>query len=316
LIPAETVVICEATAVTVQTVPAGRAAVGVSVKVATPPGGAGLRVNASGVPVGHCKVKADAVTFTGTENVMLIGAVASTAVAPLAGVVEDTVGGVPVVKVKTSFAASCVPVASVTWLATTVTVHVVLTGRGALGVKVKVVAFPGGAGAMVKASGVPVGHSSVNAVPVTITALLKVTETVLLGDTSVAPLVGLVEATVGGVSMVKLQVKSLASGVPALTSVTWLAATVAVQTTPAGRFALGVKVKELAPPGGAGEIVKLSGVPLGHWRVNAVPVTLTAALKLTVSVVEADTDVAPFAGLTLVTVGAVSIVKVAVTLAA
>src|SRR6202161_764623 len=105
---------------------------------------------------------------------MLIGDVASTAVAPVAGVVEVTVGGVPVVQLKTELDARLVAGAALICDATAVTVQVVDPGRLAVGVSVKVVALPGGAGARVNVSGVPVGHCSVNAEAVTFTALLKV----------------------------------------------------------------------------------------------------------------------------------------------
>jgi hypothetical protein len=145
---------------------------------------------------------------------------------------------------------------------------------------------------------------------------LKVTETVDVGGTLVAPLAGVVLVTVGGESTVNEKVELALIGVPAETSVTWLATTVAVHTAPAGRFADGVSVKLVAPPGGAGPIVNASGVPVGHCSVKADAVTFTALLKLTVMVADASTAVAPLAGVVEVTVGGESVVNEAVTLAA
>src|SRR5690242_4525726 len=52
--------------------------------------------------------------------------------------------------------------------------------------------------------------------------------------------------------------------------------TVMVQTVPAGRFALGVKVNDVA---GDEVCEKLSGVPVGHSIVKALFVALTDSLK-------------------------------------
>ena len=93
-------VICEATTVTVHVTPAGSGLLGVSVNVVAPPGGAGESVNGSGVPVGHSSVNALAVTFTGLLNVTAGVVLASTFVAPSAGVVLLTLGGVSTVNEK------------------------------------------------------------------------------------------------------------------------------------------------------------------------------------------------------------------------
>src|SRR3954453_721354 len=115
--------------------------------------------------------------------------------------------------------------------------------------------------------------------------------TVAVGLTPVTPLVGTVVVTAGGASTVKL-VESLAAMLrPASTSVTWVATTVTVQAMPPGRLAVGWSTNELA--GEAGVTVKPFGVPTGHSRVKAVPVTLTSLLKLIVTVVAGSTPVAP-----------------------
>ena len=58
----------------------------------------------------------------------------------------------------------------------------------------------GEAGVTVKAGVAPGEQDSMNVEPVTVTDLLKVIEMVLASGTLVAPLVGLVLVTVGGVS--------------------------------------------------------------------------------------------------------------------
>src|SRR5260221_528711 len=87
---------------------------------------------------------------------------------------------------------------SVTWLATTVSVQTVPAGSGVVGVSVN--ADAGEAGETLNALGVAAGHSSVKALPVTVTASLKFTVRVALRATAVAPLAGTVLVTDGGVS--------------------------------------------------------------------------------------------------------------------
>jgi hypothetical protein len=84
--------------------------------------------------------------------------------------------------------------ASVTCDATTVTVHTVLTGIGADGVSVTLVA---GVEVWLKLFGVPVGHSSLNAEPVAFTDCEKLIVIVACVATPVAPFVGVVEVTCG-----------------------------------------------------------------------------------------------------------------------
>src|SRR5436305_4130360 len=91
---------------------------------------------------------------------------------------------------------------SVTWLATTVTVQVTFPGSGEVGWRTKLEA--GEAGVTVNATGVPVGHSSLNAVPVTFTGSLKLIVIVEPGVMLVAPFGGTGVVTEGGVSIVKL----------------------------------------------------------------------------------------------------------------
>src|SRR5436305_9712546 len=93
---------------------------------------------------------------------------------------------------------------SVTWLATTVAVQVTPPGRLAVGWRTKELA--GEAGVTVKATGVPVGHSSLKAEAVTLTGSLKLIVTVVFGLTLVAPLAGVVVVTAGAASVVKEKV--------------------------------------------------------------------------------------------------------------
>jgi hypothetical protein len=147
----------------------------------------------------------------------------------------------------------------------------------------------------------------VNATTNAFTDLLNVTWIVLVGAMLIALFAGFVLFTVGGTSTVNEAVKSLVIFWPASTSVTWLATTVTVQTAPPGRFAVGRNTKLAA--GEAGVTVKAIGVPTGHASVNAVPVTFTASLKFTVTVLGVATFVAPFAGVVLLTLGGASTVK-------
>ena len=78
--------------------------------------------------------------------------------------------------------------------ATTVTVQTVLTGIGLLGVNVTLDA---GVELWLKLFGVPVGHSSLNAVPVAFTDCEKLTVIVACVATPVALLAGVVDVTCG-----------------------------------------------------------------------------------------------------------------------
>ena len=95
-------------------------------------------MKATGVPIGQASVNDDGVALTGSLKLTVIVAPTMTLVAPLAGVVEVTVGGVFTVKVATTSAASAVPaVVSVTCEATTVRVQVTPPGRFAPGWRTK-----------------------------------------------------------------------------------------------------------------------------------------------------------------------------------
>ena len=147
---------------------------------------------------------------------------------------------------------------------------------------------------------------SVNAVPVRLTALLKLNTMVDVASTLTAPLAGTVDETVGGVSMVNAVVAFAAMLVPARSAIC-VATAVAVQVSPAGMAALGVRVMVAVPlPAGALSV----RLPLMlQLSVNAVPVRLTALLKLNTMVDVASTLTAPSAGTVDETVGGVSTVN-------
>src|SRR5918911_1501467 len=82
-------------------------------------------------------------------------------------------------------------------------------------------------------------------------------------------------------------------------------ATVIVQTVPAGRFADGVSVNDVA---GDEVCENAFEVPVGHSIVNAFDVALTDSLKVIWIVVSRATSVAPSAGVVVLTLGAASCV--------
>jgi hypothetical protein len=92
-----------------------------------------------------------------------------------------------------------VPEPSVIFVWSTTIVQTVLAGSGLAGVSVH---DDAGDELVLNGSGVPVGHSSVNAPPAAVTDLSKLIVIVESAFTSTAPLVGTVVVTVGGVSVV------------------------------------------------------------------------------------------------------------------
>src|SRR5215204_1501910 len=122
---------------------------------------------------------------------------------------------------------------SVTFAATTVTVQIVPTGKSEIGSRTKLLTPPGAAGKTVKAIGVATGHSNVNAVESRIlTFSLKLIVMLVFVATWIAPFVGIVVVTAGGVSIVKAKTKlaSMLSGGSLVSwSLTWAAKTVKVQ---------------------------------------------------------------------------------------
>jgi hypothetical protein len=103
--------------------------------------------------------------------------------------------------------------------------------------------------------------------------------------TWVAPLVGIVVVTEGGVSIVKLKTKlaaMLSGGSFVSWSVTCAAKTVTVQVSPFVKSVLGLIVKMLGPP--VTTVSTTLRVPLVVQTIwNQLPVTLTGSLKVTQS---------------------------------
>src|SRR5438034_7789502 len=95
----------------------------------------------------------------------------------------------------------------------------------------------------------------------------------------------------------------LSGGSTESTSLIWFAITFTEQIVPSGRSLVGSSV--IDEPGEP-LTVKLSGVPVGHSRVNELPDAVTGSLKLTTTFVFTATWVAPSAGDVLVTEGAAS----------
>ena len=89
--------------------------------------------------------------------------------------------------------------------------------------------------------------------------------------------------------------------------------TVTVQVTPPGSPPVGVSVKLEA---GDALSAYVFGVPTGHSIVNELVVAATLSLKLTVIVASVVTPVAPLVGVVVNTLGAASVVKLNVKLAA
>src|SRR5207249_8665852 len=97
----------------------------------------------------------------------------------------------------------------------------------------------------------------------------------------------------------------LSGGSTVSTSLIWFAITFTEQTVPSGRSAVGSSV--IAEPGEP-LTEKLLAVPVGHSRVNELPLAVTGSLKLTTMFVFTATWSAPFAGDVLRTDGAASAV--------
>src|SRR6185503_307578 len=130
---------------------------------------------------------------------------------------------------------------------------------------------------LLKATGVPTGHSTVKALPVTLTGSLKLIVMLPSVARFVAPLIGTVVVTWGAASVLKLNTKLAAivsGGSLASASVTWAATTVTVQVTPLGKLLVGLSTKLLAGPVPV-VLLKATGVPTGHSSVNALAVTFT-----------------------------------------
>src|SRR5436190_209759 len=98
----------------------------------------------------------------------------------------------------------------------------------------------------------------------------------------------------------------LSGGSTASTSLIWFATTFTAQVVPAGRSTVGSSVicepPEPVTPYACGE-------PLGHSMVNELPPAFTASLNVITMLLLGFTAVAPFAGVVVDTVGALSVVN-------
>jgi hypothetical protein len=235
----------------------------------------------------------------------------ATAVAPLTGRTETTVGAAAVVKVHTKLAArgtlagSFAPVVIVA-------IYKVLVARTAVGVNVAVVP----AKVTVPATGVMPGPVRVNVAASIVAgfmASLKVAETAVLRATAVAPFTGIVEMTVGGGAVVKLHTNLAASAIP----VEFFAPVVivAVNAVLVGRTVAGVNVAVVP----ARLTVPATGVAPGPAKVNVAALIVAgfmASLNVAEIAVLTLTPVVPLAGTVETTVGAGAVVKVHTKLAA
>src|SRR5919112_200196 len=103
-------VIWLAKTVTVQVVPAGRSAVGSSVKLAA---GEALSVKVWGEPAGHCTEKEPVVALTGSLKLTVMFVFCATPVAPLTGEVDATVGPSSTLIVTVAVSSGVVPLVAV-----------------------------------------------------------------------------------------------------------------------------------------------------------------------------------------------------------
>lgn len=181
--------------VTVYSVPGVRRAEGVNVPVVV----VVASVPGTSVPLGSATAIVMLAGFTALLNVALTVVVFVTLVAPLAGVIADTVGAVSVVKDQVP-GVIAVPSGLA---ARTVAVYLVLAANNADGVNVTVVLVV----ASDPATATPEAFTSDSADFVGSTALVKVTLTALLAATPVAPEAGVRLATTGaGETVLNVQV--------------------------------------------------------------------------------------------------------------
>src|ERR687883_438040 len=194
--------------VIVQTVPAGRFAVGVSVKDVA---GDEVCENAFEVPVGHSIEKAFDVALTDSLKVIWMTVSRATSVAPSAGLVVLTLGAASCVVNENEWLAAGwsggSPVSvSLMFAATAVTVQFAALGRSESGSSViELVPEP-----LTWNVCVLLSHEIVNELEVTSTASLKFTVMFAEGSTSVALSAGVVVVTAGAESVVNEKLKSAA----------------------------------------------------------------------------------------------------------
>jgi hypothetical protein len=238
------------------------------------------------------------VASIGTLNVAVTVVLSATPTAPFKGTVETTVGGGAVVKVHTKLAVSGAPVGSFAPVVI-VAVNKVLLARMAAGVNVAVlpeyVTAP--------ATEVAPGPVTLNVAPVMVAgsmASLNVAEIIVFTATAVAAFAGMVETTVGGGAVVKVQTKLAARPAPALSFAPVVI--VAVNKVLLARTVVGVNVavepaKVTAPA---------TGVAPGPVRVNVAFVNVSPFIgseNVALTRVLTATAVAPLVGTVESTVG-------------
>jgi hypothetical protein len=284
----------------------------VGVNVAVVP--AKLTVPATGVAPGPTRVKVVALmvaAFMASLKVAEIVVLMGTAVDPLTGTVEITVGGEAVVKVHTKLAASGTPVGSFAPVVI-VAVNKVPVARIVVGVNVAVVP----AKVTVPATDVAPGPVKVNVAALIVAgfmASLKVAEIGVLTATPVAPFTGTVETTVAGGAVVKVHTKLAVS--PAPVGFFAPVAIVAVNNVLVARIVVGVNVAVVP----AKVTVPATGVAPGPIKVNVAALIVAgfmASLNVAETIVLTGTAVAPIAGTVEITVGGGAVVNVHTKLAA
>jgi hypothetical protein len=284
----------------------------VGVNVAVVP--AKVTVPATGVAPGPAKVKVVELmvaAFMASLKVAEIVVLMGTAVDPLTGTVEMTVGGEAVVKVHTKLAASGTPVGSFAPVVI-VAVNKVPVARIVVGVNVAVVP----AKVTVPATGVAAGPVKVNVAALIVAGFigsLNVAETIVLTATPVAPFTGTVETTVAGGAVVKVHTKLAAS--PAPVGFFAPVVIVAVNNVLVASAVVGVNVAVVP----AKVTVPATGVAPGPVTVNVVALIVAgfiASLNVAETRVLTGTAAAPIAGTVEITVGGGAVVNVHTKLAA
>src|SRR5947207_227355 len=190
--------------------------------------------------------------------------------------------------------------------ASTVTVQTVPFGRFEVGSSVIV---EPGEPLTLNAWALPVGHSSVNELPVAVTGSLKVTSMFVVLATSTAPSAGLVLETLGAASCVVNENEWFAAGwsggSPVSVSLMFAATAVTVQFAVLGRSESGSSVMEVVPEPVTPNVCGLPSQEI----VNELVVTSTGSLKFTVMFDPGAMSVAPAAGVVVVTGGAESVLN-------
>jgi hypothetical protein len=241
----------------------------------------------------------------GALNVAAIFWLSGTFVARLVGVVKVTCGRDATVKVHTKFAASAAPVGSCAPVVI-VAVNKVLVASAVVGVNVAVVP----ANVTVPTTGTAPGPVKVNVAALIVVGFIassNVAETVVSTDTPVAPFTGIVETTVGGGAVVKVQTKLDARAAPVGSFAPVVM--VAMYKVLVARIVVGVNVAVVP----AKVTVPATGVTPGPDKVN-VPALIVAGFMASLKVAEiavfTGTAEDPLAGTVKMTVGGEAVVKV------